>query len=135
MVEWHDLVVLTLACKSRCLFWVAMSSATLWQFYFIFSQNWSNTYNITGIRPGQVVKLSTSGRLAALFRAAGHQGWCFFGSKTVDQRSGANAKKPVFCWNLLQVSCFFRFFAQKTLKMTISTSVWRAQHLNAGRNI
>ena len=30
---------------------------------------------------------------------------------------------------------FFSFFAEKTLKMTISTSVWSAQHPNAGRNI
>ena len=29
--------------------------------------------------PGQVVKLSTSGRLVALLRAAGHQGWWVFG--------------------------------------------------------
>ena len=36
---------------------------------------------------------------------------------------------------MLQISCFFRFFAKKTLKMAISTSVWSAQHPNAGRNI
>ena len=30
-------------------------------------------------RPGQVAKLSNSGRLAALLRAAGHRGWCVFG--------------------------------------------------------
>ena len=44
-------------------------------------------------------------------------------------------KTPVFCWNLLQISCFFRFFAQKMLKMTISTILWNAQHPNAGQNI
>ena len=40
-------------------------------------------------------------------------------------------------WILLGtwISCFFRFFAAKTLKMTISTSVWSAQHPNAGQNI
>ena len=27
-------------------------------------------------RPGQVIKLSTSRRLTALLRAAGHRGWC-----------------------------------------------------------
>ena len=31
--------------------------------------------------PGQVVKLSTSGRLAALLRAAFHRGWCVFESE------------------------------------------------------
>ena len=35
----------------------------------------------------------------------------------------------------LQNSCFFSFFAQKMLKMTISTSVWSAQHPNTRRNI
>ena len=29
--------------------------------------------------PGQVVKLSTNGRLAYLLRAAGQRGWCVFG--------------------------------------------------------
>ena len=36
-------------------------------------------FKFTG--PGQVVKLSTSGRLAALLRAAGHRGWCVFRSE------------------------------------------------------
>ena len=40
-----------------------------------------------------------------------------------------------FCWNLLQIYCFFRFFAAKMLKMTISSSVWSGQHPNAGPNI
>ena len=44
-------------------------------------------------------------------------------------------KKTVFCKNLLQISSFFRVFAQKTLIMTLSTSVWSAQHPNAGQNI
>ena len=44
-----------------------------------------------------------------------------FGKKIVDQRSGANLKKRVFGKILLQISCFFSFFAQKMLKMTIST--------------
>ena len=30
---------------------------------------------------------------------------------------------------------FLSFFAEKMLKMTISTIVWGAQHLNAGQNI
>ena len=34
---------------------------------------------IYSVRPGQVVKLSTSGRLAALLRAACHHGWCVCG--------------------------------------------------------
>ena len=59
----------------------------------------------------------------------------FFMSKTVNQRSGENKKKTVFCRNLQQISCFFRFFAAKTLKMTILTRVWCAQHPNAGGNI
>ena len=37
----------------------------------------------------------------------------FFGNKTVDQRSGANLKKTVFCRNLLQISCFFKAFLQQ----------------------
>ena len=36
--------------------------------------------------------------------------------------------------NLLYMH-FFSFLAQKMLKMTISTSVWGAQHPSAGRNI
>ena len=62
----------------------------------------------------------------------------FFGSKTVDQHSGAIKKTRFllkFAANLLKFLAFFRFFAAKTLKITISTSVWRAQHPNAGRNI
>ena len=46
-----------------------------------------------------------------------------------------SCKITVFYWNLLQNSCFFRFFAAKTLKKTISTSVSSAQHPNAGQNI
>ena len=56
----------------------------------------------------------------------------FFGSKTADQRFGEMQKKTVFCCKIL---AFLRFFAAKTLKKTISTSVWSAQHPNAGRNI
>ena len=37
-----------------------------------------------------------------------------------------------FCCKFLALFCFF---AQKTLKMTILTSVWSAHHPNAGRNI
>ena len=37
----------------------------------------------------------------------------FFGNKTVDQRSGANLKKSVFCKNLLQIFCFFLAFCRK----------------------
>ena len=47
--------------------------------------------------------------------------WSMEVGKTVDQSFGASLKKPVFCRNLL--------------KMTILTSVWNAQHPNAGRNI
>ena len=61
----------------------------------------------------------------------------FFGNKTVNQRFGANLKKCVICKNLGPKSCckflaYFSFFAEKILKMTISTSVWSAQHRNAG---
>ena len=37
----------------------------------------------------------------------------FWGNKTVDQCSGANLKKRVFCKNLLQISCFFKAFLQQ----------------------
>ena len=37
----------------------------------------------------------------------------FFGNKKVDQHSGANFKKPVFCRNLLQISCFLKLFCSK----------------------
>ena len=36
---------------------------------------------------------------------------------------------------LLQISSFFSFLPQKTLKMTILTSVWSAQHPNPGQTI
>ena len=59
-----------------------------------------------------------------------------FGNKTVDQRLGANSKKlfllPKFAANFL---LFLAFLQKKTLKMDNSTSVWGAQHPNAGRNI
>ena len=41
--------------------------------------NYLKFEQMAAIRPGQVVKLSTSGRLAALLRAAGHWSWCVFG--------------------------------------------------------
>ena len=50
------------------------------------------------------------------------------------QRFGTNSKNLFFCMILNQISVFFSFSA-KTLKMTISTSVWGVQHPNAGRNI
>ena len=59
----------------------------------------------------------------------------FFGSKTADQRSGEMQKKTVFTEICSKILAFLRFFAAKTLKMTISTNVWSAQHPNAGRNI
>ena len=61
-----------------------------------------------------------------------HKIGSFFGSKTADQRFGEMQKKPVFC---CKIFAFLRFFAQKTLKMSILTSIWSAQHPNAGRNI
>ena len=36
---------------------------------------------------------------------------------------------------VFSVDCFISFFAQKTLKMTILTSVWGVQHPNADQNI
>ena len=54
---------------------------------------------------------------------------------TVDQRSGANLKNVFFAKFCCKFLAFFSFFAEKTLKMTISTSVWSAQHPNAGQNI
>ena len=50
-------------------------------------------------------------------------GRLFYSQKTVDQCFGANLKKPVFCKkNCCKFLTFLRFFAAKTLKMTISTS-------------
>ena len=59
----------------------------------------------------------------------------FFGNKIVDQCSGANLKKPVFAKICCKFLAFLGFFAQKMLKMVISTSAWSAKHPNAGRNI
>ena len=60
----------------------------------------------------------------------------FFGSKTVDQRFGANLmqtlKNLFFAKICNKFLAFFRFFAAKTLKMTLSTSIWSEQHPNAG---
>ena len=46
-------------------------------------------------------------------------------------RSGANSKNLFFA----EISCFFRFIRLVRLKMTISTSVWNAQHPNPGQII
>ena len=60
----------------------------------------------------------------------------FFGNKTVSQLLGANSKKHVFLQKFAaNFLLFLSFFAEKMLRMTISTSVWTAQHPNAGRNI
>ena len=61
----------------------------------------------------------------------------FLGNKTVDQRFGANFKINFFLLNFapnLYPYIFTAFFT-KMLKMTILTSVWGAQHPNAGWNI
>ena len=64
---------------------------------------------VTG--PGQVVKLSTSRRVAALLRAAGHRGWCVFGQNCIKIVSHCD----VF-WILLKQ--FSRFWIEnKTLKL------------------
>ena len=55
----------------------------------------------------------------------------FFGNKTVDQHSGANLKNVFFAKFSCKFLAFLSFLAQKTLKMTISTSIWSAQHPNA----
>ena len=53
-----------------------------------------------------------------------------------ERASPQQHKKTCFFYKiLLQISCFFCFLPLKTLKITISTSVWSAQHLNAGQNI
>ena len=44
-------------------------------------------------------------------------------------------KKQFFDKICCKFLAFFEFFAQKTLKMAISTSVWSGQHPKAGRNI
>ena len=44
-------------------------------------------------------------------------------------------KKLFFAKICCKFLAFFRFFAAKTLKMVILTSVWSAQHPNAGRNM
>ena len=59
----------------------------------------------------------------------------FPGNKTVNQRFGANLKKRFFLQNFAANFLLFSFLPLKTLKMTISTSIWGAQHPNAGRNI
>ena len=42
-------------------------------------------------------------------------------------------QKPIFCLILQQNFAFFSLFSTKTLKMTISTSVWSPQHPNPGK--
>ena len=60
----------------------------------------------------------------------------FFSLKTsVDQRFGEMQKKLFFAEFCCKILAFLRFFAAKMLKMTILTSVWHAQHPNAGQNI
>ena len=59
----------------------------------------------------------------------------FTNNISVDQRSGANLKKRVFAKICCKFVAFISFFAKKMLKMTISTSVWSGQHINAGGNI
>ena len=44
-------------------------------------------------------------------------------------------KKLFFAEICCKFLTFLGFLQQKTLKMTISTSVWRVQHPNAGQNI
>ena len=62
----------------------------------------------------------------------------FLENKTLDQRLGANSKKLFFAQFYSKFATFllfFSFLAQKTMKITISTSVWGVQHPWAGRNI
>ena len=44
-------------------------------------------------------------------------------------------KNPFFARFCCKFVAFFQLFSKKMLKMTILTSVWGAQHRNAGRNI
>ena len=57
------------------------------------------------------------------------------GIKTVDQRFSANSKKHVFAKFSCKFLAFYSFLQLKMMKITISTSVWGAQHPNAGQNI
>ena len=70
-------------------------------------------------------------RLECVFREKSS----FFGNKTVDQRLGANLKNMFFAEICCKFLAFLSCFAEKTLKMTILTSVWNAQHPNTGQNI
>ena len=58
----------------------------------------------------------------------------FFGNKTVYQRSGANLKNVFFAKICCQFLVFLAF-CRKKLKMIILTSIWSAQHPNAGPNL
>ena len=63
---------------------------------------------------------------------------CFIPQKLVNQQLGANSKSPFFAKFYCKFATllhFFSFIALRALKMTISTSVWGAQHPNSGRNI
>ena len=58
------------------------------------------------------------------------------GIKTLNQHFGANLKKKFdkFCCKFVAFLHFFSFSTWKTLEIKILTSVWNAQHPNAGRN-
>ena len=59
-----------------------------------------------------------------------------FGNKTFDERFGAKKIRFLLSFTPKRLLfTFFSFLAQKTLKMKISTSMWGAQHPNAGQNI
>ena len=63
----------------------------------------------------------------------------FFVTLHIGQTNGILSKKP-FCFAKFysKFAAFLRFFsflAQKMLKITITTSIWGAQHPNAVRNI
>ena len=58
--------------------------------------------------------------------------------KKLDQRYGANQRKQFFanfCCKFLTFSPFLSDFCSKTMKKHTSTSIWSAQHPNAGQYI
>ena len=59
----------------------------------------------------------------------------FFGNKQSTSVMVQTKIKLFFAEFCCKFLAFFRGFAAKTLKMAISTSVWSAQHPNAGQSI
>ena len=59
----------------------------------------------------------------------------FLGIKQLTSVLVQTLKKHVFSKICCKFLAFFSFFAEKMLKMTISTSVWSVEHPNTGQNV